>query len=151
VKNRFLFVFVAVWLALMAYKIFNQAAEDGEHFFQNLSAQKIKYIEIVPLGGNSPIHRFVMIDGSDELSRFVAAWNGSHTIIANHPKDIWSVTVAFHADKGVYSGVLRATSNQGVIFDFNGSPTGWPVASAYLLMKSRQEVEGLMQDANRKK
>jgi hypothetical protein len=143
-KNRFLFGFVVLWLAFIAYKIFNPAASDGKRFFQHLSEQKIQYIELMPVAGSSPIGRFITTNDSDELNRFVSIWNGADTFIANHPKDNWSVSVKFYTERGVYSGVLRATINQGVMFDFDGSPTKWPVISEYRLTKSSAQVEDIL-------
>ena len=144
-KNRFLFVFGALWVALMSYKMLNPAASDGKVFFQHLTTQKIQCIELSPLDSNSPIRRFVTIKNTDELNIFIKSWTGINTFIANHPKDIWSMTVMFHTDRGTYSGVLRATTNQGMMFDFNRSPTGWPVNSEYQLVKSRPEIEAMLQ------
>ena len=143
-KHRFLFGFFVLWLALIAYKIFNPAASDGKMFFQHLSEQKIQYVELSPIVGSSPIGRFVFIKDSDELNRFISIWSGADTFIANHPKDRWSVSVKFFTERGVYSGVLRATINQGVMFDFDGSPTKWPVISEYLLTKSPMQVEAIL-------
>ncbi|MBM7124562.1 hypothetical protein ACFFJT_21100 [Dyella flava] len=130
----------------MAYKIFNPAASDGKKFFQNLREQKVRYVELTPKSGISPIGRSIRINSCDELNRFLAIWNGADTFIANHPKDVWSVRVRLYADKGVYSGVLRVTTNQGVMFDFDGSPTGWPVISEYQLRRSSPaQIEAVLQ------
>lgn len=130
----------------MAYKIFNPASIDGKYFFQNLSTQRIQHVELIPLTENSPIGRPIRIDDRDELKKFVAMWSGAGTFIANHPTDRWSIEIRFHADKRIYSGVLRGTTNQGVMFDFNESPTKWPVASEYRLATSSTEVEAVLKN-----
>jgi hypothetical protein len=144
-RNKFLFVFALFWVALVAYKFLNPATIDGNKFFYHLSEQKIQYIELMPLAASSPIRRSIKIDGGGELQNFLAAWHGLYAFVANHPKDLWSISVRFHTDRGVYSGVLRATTNQGVMFEFDTSPTGWPVASDYQLMPSPTKVAAMLE------
>jgi hypothetical protein len=128
----------------MAYKIFNPAASDGKEFFQHLPEKKIHFIELTPLDRSSPIKHSLSINDRYEVSRFIAIWGGVDTFVANHPKDAWAIGVKFHTDKGIYSGVLRATINQGMMFDFNKSPTGWPVISEYQFKKSQAQIEAIL-------
>jgi hypothetical protein len=132
-KYRFSAGFVILLVAMMAYKFFNPAAIDGRNFFRHLSVQRIQSIELMPLSDGAPIHRPIVIRDRNQVRQFVAAWGGVGPVVLNHPRDLWSMDIRFHTDKGAYGGVLRSTRNQGLVFQFNSSPTGWPVASEYQL------------------
>jgi hypothetical protein len=143
-RNRLFVGFAMLWFLLMTYKIFNPAASDGKDFFQGLPAQKIRYVELTPAYGSPPIGRSMVISDHDKVIRFTKIWVGIDTLLANHPKDIWSINVVFHADRGIYSGVIRATSNQGVIFDFDKGPSAWPVSSEYQFRLPLNEIECIL-------
>lgn len=144
VRNRILITFAIIWAAVVGYKLFNPASSDGKKFFHQLPAQNIHYVELGRTSNGAPAGHSVRIENRDDLNRFISIWGGVDTFAANHPRTTWSVAITINTDQGNYGGTLRGTSNQGVIFDFDRSPTGWAVNDQYQLAKSPIEVEAVL-------
>lgn len=143
-NNRLLIGFFFLWLMLVLFKFFDPGERDGKFFFQHLNGQDIQYIVLQPTTEGAPIWGAMKITSKEKIDRFLGIWKGVDTFIANHPKDRWSIHVKFYCTKGVYSGELRSTSNQGVMFEFNQGPSKWPVLSNYRLMKSTSDVDAVL-------
>jgi hypothetical protein len=133
-----------LWLSAMVYALFNPAAADGSAFFHHLSKMKIESIDVTSLDGGIAQGSTVEIVDKNDLDKFIGAWRGMDTFLPNHPKITSSDRITFHTSKGRYSGVLQRTSNQGVMFIFDDSPTGWPVSRSYQLVGTPEHMDAVL-------
>lgn len=136
--------FVTLWILMVTYKLFNPAEAEGKRFFGHLSTAKIESVEFESRDSLDRSVTTLKVTDRRKLDEFFAAWRGADTIWANHPKYLWAMRVRFNTSKGVYAGRLGGTSNQGVLFTFDQSPSGWPVSAQYQLVGSPERMERVL-------
>jgi hypothetical protein len=133
-----------LWLMGVGYHFLNPAAAEGRSFFHHIYKTKLESIELTSLDNNGIRGSTMVIVDQRDLATFQTAWLGVDTVLPNHPRYLWSMIVKFRTAKGIYAGVLSATSNQGVLFHFDTSPVGWPVSSDYQLIGTTGHMEAVV-------
>jgi hypothetical protein len=144
-RNWIMVCIISFWVLIVGYKLFNPAEAEGKSFFQNLSTAKVEWVEFESPGSATSAMSTRKVVDQQKLEQFFDAWRGADTIIPNHPRQLWAIRVRFNTSKGVYGGTLSATSNQGVLFTFNQSPSGWPVSAIYQLVGPPERMDRVLQ------
>jgi hypothetical protein len=145
-RNWIIVLAFVFWVVVITYKFFNPFEADGKEFFQHLSKANVDSIELESVDDFTHVAYLKKVVDRQKLEQFFEAWRGSGTIISNHPRYIWSTRVRFNTPKGVYGGALSGTSNQGVLFTFDQSPSGWPVRAEYQLVGAPERMDRVLQD-----